>query len=350
MRTLVTINREAVRRNVASVYDRSNKEIFAVVKNNAYNLGMREMVETLMDAGVRHFAVAEMYEAIEIKTNFPDSYCLAMNPVDTFDDARKYGIALGIASSEWVERHADELSGIELHLKVNVGMNRFGISSLEEAEAVLALSVKHDLKLTGLYTHFPLADEPEADHDSQVDAFVTIADALRARHVFDYIHSENSATLVKRDPRLAFCNYVRPGIFLFGYSPIEAMDWLVPSLRMTTEVVMIRDVAPGKHVGYGTSFTTETATRVAMLPVGYGDGVVRARKALPVIINGKTYPIISKLFMSHTFVAVDDDVAVGDEVVLYGDGIEIDDITRTGAANNSEQMCARSWRLAHRYI
>ena len=111
MRTLVTINREAVRRNVASVYDRSNKEIFAVVKNNAYNLGMREMVETLMDAGVRHFAVAEMYEAIEIKTNFPDSYCLAMNPVDTFDDARGRAVDRFGAASEKQPRRAAGAAG-----------------------------------------------------------------------------------------------------------------------------------------------------------------------------------------------------------------------------------------------
>jgi alanine racemase len=349
-RTVVTIDREAVRHNVASVFARSNKQIFAVVKNNAYNLGMIEMVATLMEAGVRHFAVAEVYEAIEIKTNFPDSYVLAMNPASHFKEVRLHGVALGIPSLDWLKRHQAELSGIELHLKINVGMNRFGVSSLEEALAVLETVREQELILTGLYTHFPLADEPGADHDGQVERFLEISGPLRAEHDFTYLHAENSATIVKHDPRLAFCNYVRPGIFLFGYSPIEKMDWLVPSLRMTTEVVEIRQVEAGEHVGYGTSYTAPEAIRVAVLPVGYGDGVVRGRSSLPVIINGKRYPIISKLFMSHTFIAIDSTVQIGDKVVLYGDGIEIDDITRTGTANNSEQMCARSWRLTHRYL
>lgn len=349
-RTLVTIDREAVRQNVASVFARSQKQIFAVVKNNAYNLGMLEMVETLMEAGVRHFAVAEIYEAIEIKTNFPDSYVLAMNPATQFEAARDYDIALGIPSVDWLKRHQANLSNIELHLKVNVGMNRFGVSSLEEALEVLEVVQQQHLRLTGLYTHFPLADEPGADHDGQVERFLAIANVIREQHTFAYIHAENSATIVKHDQRLAFCNYVRPGIFLFGYSPIEKMNWLVPSLRMTTEIVEIREVAAGEHVGYGTSYTTEQPLRIAVLPVGYGDGVVRGRSVLPVLIHGKPYSIISKLFMSHTFVAVDSTVEVGDEVILYGDGIEIDDITRMGTANNSEQMCARSWRLAHRYL
>ena len=349
-RTLVTIDRKAVRQNVASVFARSRKRIFAVVKNNAYNLGMLEMVETLMASDVHHFAVAELYEAIEIKTNFPDSYVLVMNPTEDFETARRFGIALGVSSLEWLALNSKQLQGIELHLKINVGMNRFGVSSLQEAEAVLALAQADSLDLTGLYTHFPLADEPDADHDGQVERFVAIADVLRKRHTFTYMHSENSATIVKHDPRLAFCNYVRPGIFLFGYSPIEKMDWLVPSLRMTTEVVEIREIGPGEHVGYGTNFTSTEPMRIAILPVGYGDGVVRGRAALPVHIKEKPYPVINKLFMSHTFVAVDRTVEVGDEVVLYGDGVEIDDITRTGAANNSEQMCARSWRLTHQYL
>ncbi|HBF59206.1 MAG TPA: alanine racemase, partial [Exiguobacterium sp.] len=115
-------------------------------------------------------------------------------------------------------------------------------------------------------------------------------------------------------------------------------------------VVEIREIGPGEHVGYDTNFTSTEPMRIAILPVGYGDGVVRGRAVLPVHIKGKPYPVINKLFMSHTFVAVDGTVEAGDEVVLYGDGVEIDDITRTGAANNSEQMCARSWRLTHQYL
>jgi alanine racemase len=195
------------------------------------------------------------------------------------------------------------------------------------------------LSLVGLFTHFPLAEEADLSiHRSHVKAFVDIYGELSSASEFRYIHAENTASILLHDKRLDFCNYVRPGIMLYGYSSREPVDWLLPSLYVHTFVIDQRYLRAGDALGYGTDFSAPRDMSIAVLPIGYGDGLLRVRREVPVFINGHSYKIVSKIFMSHTFVEADESVNVGDEVEIYGDHIKIDSLTSMGVAANSEQM------------
>ena len=343
MNNRLEIKYDIVAENAAKIRGYVGKDLLVVVKNNAYNLGLLEIVGCLMRVGIRHFCVASMNEAETIKRNFPEAYVLATNPTNAeeIQSAQKLHIALSLPGKGWLEANRKRLQGVELHLKLNVGMNRFGARGMDEAREILEICSAERLEVTGLSTHFPLAEEADlTEHDRQVDVFAGLYRALSSLVSFRYIHSENSATLVQRDRRLDFCNYVRPGILIYGYSASSPVDWVNPVLFLHSRVIYIQSLDVGDHLGYGTSFTATKKMRVAVLSLGYGDGLVRARKEVPVYINGREYPIISKIFMSHTFIAVDENVRVGDWVEIYGEYIRVDTLSATGHAANSEQLSA----------
>jgi alanine racemase len=319
----------------------SGKKIFAVVKNDAYGLGLSDVVESLLGAGTDHFAVTSMEEALYIKERFSGAYVLQFNPADRDEIAlaREYGVALSVAGERWFYDNADILPGIDLHLKINVGMNRFGISDAGASERIAGECRARGLSLVGLFTHLPLSEEGElSDHDRQVGRFREFYERLSPWCEFQFIHAENSGATLLRDSRLDFCNYVRPGAMLWGYSTREPLDWLLPSVYVMSRVIDLRDLSAGDRLGYGYDFSAGRDMRAAILPIGYGDGLSRSRRLVPVLIGGREYRIAGKIFMSHTFVEVDDLVRIGDEVEIYGDGIKIDALTAMGAATNAEQM------------
>ena len=346
----VTIDLQAIRENKRRI-EALGRPVFAVVKNNAYNLGMEQVVTTLYDEGVRQFMVTTLDEAVEVRAHASDAHVLVMNPVYEWEAVHTHGLDVAIGSYDWLVSAREHLDGVRLHLKLDVGMNRFGAKTFDEALQILAFCQNEGLHLVGLCTHFPLADadNAEIEHSIQVQRFSDWATRLMERHTFEVIHAANSAATLQGDARLAFCTHVRVGIFLYGYSSVEPVEWLVPAFFWETEVVAVHEIEAGAHVGYGTGYTAERNERIAVLPVGYGDGLMRARRQLPAHIEGKAYPFVSNIFMSHSFLRVDASVQIGDRVELYGHLTKIDDITRTGFANNSEQLCARSWRVPHRF-
>lgn len=346
----VTIDLNAIRENKRRI-ETLGRPVFAVVKNNAYNLGMEPVVTTLYEEGVRHFMVTTLEEAREVRTYAPDARVLVMNPVYEWQDVQEQKLDVAIGSYDWLVAQRSQLDGVRLHLKLDVGMNRFGAKTFEEALAIVAFCQDEGLDLVGLCTHFPLADadNAEIEHSIQVERFTDWSTRLIERHAFEVVHAANSAATLQADARLAHCTHVRVGIFLYGYSSVESVEWLIPAFRWETEVIAVHQIEAGAHVGYGTGYTAPAQERIAVLSVGYGDGLMRARRHLPAHINDRAFPFISNIFMSHSFLRVDETVQVGDVVELYGNTTKIDDVTRTGHANNSEQLCARSWRVPHRF-
>ncbi|MDR0649540.1 MAG: alanine racemase [Synergistaceae bacterium] len=350
MKNRIFVDYGAVAENARKIVSRSGKGLFAVVKNNAYNLGLADVTRTLLGCGVSHFAVTLSEDAVFIKERFPEAYVLQLNPArgEEARAAREMGIALSLGSGEWFREYADALGGVDLHMKINTGMNRFGFSDIREASAVVRACSARGLSLTGLYTHFALAEEADlSEHSAHVDLFAACYEALSPLRSFRYVHSENSAAVLLRDRRLSFCNFVRPGILPFGYSSREPVEWLSPSVFVSAEVIDVRPLRRGERLGYGTGFTAGRDMRVAVLPMGYGDGLMRARAVLPVYVNGASCEILGKILMSHTFIEAPDGVSVGDVAEIYGEHVKIDALASRGIANNAEQLAAlHIWRYA----
>lgn len=336
----VIIQTEHIASNLAVLKTRFQKDIFLVVKNNAYNVGLKKTVETAMENGVRHFMVTDLKSAQTIRLYTKNAYILVMRKLqgDEIEILRELDCATIIPSVEWYETYQENLQGIDLHLKINVGMNRFGIETEDECEKALMIAQANQHQLVGLCTHFPLADEDDLrEHDNQVDLFCEIYQyTKRRKHVFSYVHAENSATLMKQDKRLAFCNFSRVGILAYGYSPTIHQPWLKPSVYCEATVIQIKTLKKGQHLGYGTGYVASEDQLIATLDIGYGDGLIRKRVELPAYIQERSYPFAGRISMSHAYLVVDSHVCEGDYVEIFGDYIRVDDMMRnvSGVANS----------------
>lgn len=329
----ITINLSNFSHNLQQIQLKSNKPLFLVVKNNAYNFGLKQIVENAITDNVTHFCVTALDEAIAIRRISKDAYILLMRPLTESEIriAKENKIAVMISNFSWFHQYKDMLEGVDLHLKVNVGMNRFGLFEIAEIEHVIIEGNKLNLNITGLMTHFSQADEEDlTEHIEQTRVFADIFKSLQSlgQH-FKYIHAENSATLLQQKNLLSFCNYSRVGILAFGYSPKEAIKYLKPVLRVTATVLQIHQLERGEHLGYGTKYTAPKDELIAVLDIGYGDGLIRKRNCLPVYINNRPYDVSGNISMSHMYVAVDNKVAIGDTVEIFGENIPVDALMRT---------------------
>lgn len=336
----IVIRTEHVAANLRAIKERFCKDIFFVVKNNAYNIGLKEAVKAALESGVTHFMITDFASARQIRAYTTDAYILMMRKIAQTEIKylQELRCAVIIPSVEWYETCQADLFGIDLHLKVNVGMNRFGIATRAECEKVLTIACTNQHQLVGLCTHFPLADEVDlAEHDQQVEMFCDIYRyTTQKNHLFSYIHAENSVTLMQKDPRLLFCNFSRVGILAYGYSPTIKQEWLKPSLYCFATVMQIKTLLKDQRLSYGTQYVTPDVQTIATLDIGYGDGLIRQRVDLPAYIDGRAYPFAGRISMSHAYLIVDSNVQEGARVEIFGEEIRIDDMMRsvTGVANS----------------
>jgi alanine racemase len=211
-----------------------------------------------------------------------------------------------------------------VHIKIDTGMTRFGLLPDEAPEMVARLARLPGLELEGLCTHFAMADEPDNPYTlRQLERFLTTERTLARRGLhFRLRHAANSAAIL--DFPEAHFDAVRAGIALYGIQPGPAnrrLDGLRPALTLKAEVARVRQVPPGTAVSYGCTYRTSRTQRLALLPVGYGDGLSRALSNRgAALLHGRRAPIVGRVCMDMCIVDATGlpDVHVGDEAVLIG--------------------------------
>jgi alanine racemase len=250
-----------------------------------------------------------------------------------------------------------------IHVKLDTGMGRLGTRDPAQATAVAEAAAAQG-RLAGLMTHFATADD-EADGGffaEQLARFAAWAPPLRDRLGHDagarvgagtrvLVHAANSAATL-RDPASHF-DMVRPGIALYGLDPANrdaAARGLRPALRLTSYVAAVKACAPGESAGYGRRFVATTPTRIATVPIGYGDGWRRAlTNNADVVIGGRRFPLVGTVSMDNITVDLGPDgggVRPGDEVVLIGDGITAEEVAARLSTLNYEVACGLTARVA----
>ncbi|WP_423364709.1 alanine racemase [Mycoplasma sp. P36-A1] len=327
---IIFVNYNNIVNNLNYLTNKYNKKLFFVVKNNGYNTDLKQLVVHTTNAGFTHFAVTTVKEAIIIKKCCPNAYVLAMNPTNEAEIilAKDYEIALSITSYEWYLKYKDVIKDLKLHLKVNFGMNRFGINDINQINEL----IESNSNIEGLFTHFPLADMADLTlHYQQVEVFTNIFKKIISKKQLKYIHSENSAALMLKDDSLKICNFARVGIIVYGYSPTTFDQNLKPSIYLFAKVISLKSVKANEYVGYGLDNKLTKDCIIAIIDIGYGDGLSKLRSLLPVTINNTKYKILT-ISMSHTILLVDKKVNIEDSVEIYGDNHRIDhllDVTET---------------------
>ena len=303
-------------------------EIIAVVKANAYGHGLAPIATALSSAGASRFAVARLSEAIRLRTLLPNADILILGSTEAryaplLARHRLIQSVHGVAYAAALSEVATE--PIRAHLKLDCGMGRFGISlnkcgAMQEALATLSMP---RLQFEAVFSHLPSADLPSApETEAQRRAFRRFVEQLRsAGHPLPK-HLSASAGILRFGADGD--DLVRPGLALYGYPPSESIsaEGFSPVLRLYAPVVAIRELAKGERLGYGGAFTAPASMRVALLGIGYGDGIPRSLSGATVFIGGRPCPIVGRICMDLTFAQLPPDVSVrvGELALLFGDG------------------------------
>lgn len=326
----------------------------AVVKNNAYNYGLTFSVKSFLKAGITSFSTTSMAEAIKIREISNDARIFLMNPTIKFNEVRDYDLDITLPSVEYYKKYYPFLSNINVHLEYAGMFNRSGFNGSGEIFEVLnhqnRLSRDEQFHLTGLWTHFGYADEFDGIYEKERDGWLSLVREFKENNIeIPIIHAQNTASFI-RDGLLKDHTHLRLGVGLYGGPPFEnAAGSYIQSSALFAPVIQIRHLKKDMPCGYGASFVAKEDTLVAVVDIGYGDGILRSRAAFECEINGKLYPIRA-LMMSHMLVEVDHSVSTDDVVYIYNKTLRIDDFRNRGAGAISEQLGALNFQTLEKEI
>ncbi|MCE9520616.1 MAG: alanine racemase [Verrucomicrobia bacterium] len=330
-RCWIEVDPDALRDNAKTLRARGGMDLLAVVKANAYGHGAAAVVRALQGSAAL-FGVANLHEAEEVETTNTTTPIILLGTClpEEREAALLDGLHVCISSlkeaAEWDGLAAKLDMTLHGHIAIDTGMGRMGFPEemWNETTARDLLKFPH-IHWEGLASHLPSADEDVAFTTAQIDRFrkvVAIAHAAELRP--HWIHLDNSAGMLGYPQIAEFCNLARPGLALYGVSPLpEHANLLKPALTWKTRVLLVRDLPAGHGVSYGRADKLKRNSRVATLACGYADGYPRqvSGKGATVLIHGQHCPLLGRVTMDMIMVDVTDvapSVAVGDEAVLLG--------------------------------
>jgi len=318
-RTWAEIDLGAIRHNVRALKHRAPEaRLMAVVKADAYGHGAVPVSRATLEAGADSLAVVTVEEGAELRRAGIRAPILVFT--DLLPDRLVFAEELRLivtAHSLTSARRVAARPSLEVHLKVNTGMNRWGVEPHEVGEARKILGSQ----LSGVYTHLASADCDEEATRRQISTF----DAVLAASPFGgaLVHAANSAATLWHPGSYYDC--VRPGVAVYGLHPSgdrgDAGDeGLRPAMVLKSYVADVRRLRPGDGVSYGLTFRAGSATFAATVPVGYAEGYRRALSGrAEVLIRGERRPLLGRVTMDACVFGADASVEVGDEVVLLGE-------------------------------
>ncbi len=338
LRCWAEIDAEALRHNagVCRAALPAGGGIMAIVKADAYGHGLTETARALTEH-VENFGVANLAEARELAEALGDPAAaservLILSPLLPAEraDAVAEGYAVSVSDEAEVAAFAEAAAAAgkvaRLHAVVDTGMGRIG-APIDEFSALID-AIRTDsgpVKLEGVASHFPSADEDAAFTHGQIARFRELIAGLALGGEVR-VHLANSAGLLGFGAELGFTTEARPGLALYGISPLPdstASSQLRPAMTWKTRVTLVREVAPGDSISYGRDCVAERAMRTATLSVGYGDGYPRSLsgRSAAVLIGGKRCALLGRVTMDQVVVDVStlpESPAPGDEAVLMG--------------------------------
>ncbi|WP_043537004.1 alanine racemase [Saccharomonospora cyanea] len=329
-RAEVVVDLTAVRHNVRLLSARaaaSGAETMAVVKADAYGHGAVQVARAALDAGATWLGVAALDEALALRqAGFATRMLSWLDTPDVdYAPAVRHDIDVSVSSAGELTRVADAAARVgrraRVHLKIDTGLSRNGCTAELWPALVKAAAAEENVEVVGMWSHLACADEP--DHpsiDAQAERFATAYDVARDAGLSPLRHLANSAATLTR-PDLHF-DLVRPGIAIYGLNPVPQQEDLRPAMTFRSSVVLTKRISAGESVSYGQTWTASRDTTLALVPVGYADGVPRTLSGrMSVWLDGTRRPVAGRVCMDQLVVDCgDDEPELGTEVVLFGTG------------------------------
>ncbi|MBQ9318774.1 MAG: alanine racemase [Bacilli bacterium] len=355
----VEVNTKIIKKNIKNIikYNEQYKYYIGVVKGNAYGHGLK-VSKYMIESGVNYLATATLDEALEIRSNVDKNIpVLILQPVniENIDICIKNNITITISNYDYYqELNKLDVKKLKVHLKIDSGMNRLGLNNKDNINDIYH---NHHFILEGIYTHLATIGISDNRFDKQINKFKELTSNIDLKKI-EMVHLYSSNAFIIH-PKLDFASGVRLGIVMFGVSPrnlnnkgfknylrkikrdltrrklkISAIndDFTIdvePALQLCSEVSEIKEIEKDEYVGYGNRYKTDSKCKIAIVQVGYMDGLSLNNSGRNVLINGKNYPIVGVVNMGMITIKVDDTVKVHDKVIIIKNIREISSYTHT---------------------
>lgn len=368
-RVVANVDLDAICNNIINTRNLvgNTTKIMAIIKANGYGHGAKPIAKALDKMGVDSFGIAIIEEGIELRNAGIEKPLLILGytPKEQYKELIQYNITQAIfqlSSAEDLSREALRQNKIvNIHIKLDTGMSRIGFSDTEESiNEIKKIALLNGIYIEGIFTHFACADEvnKSSAHD-QLNRFLEFVKRLELEGISIPIkHISNSAGII--DLPEANLDMIRSGISTYGLYPSDEVKkenlLLKPSLEIKTHVSYVKEVNKGVGISYGSTYITNRVTRIATIPVGYGDGYPRQLSSVGrVLIRGKSAPILGRVCMDQFMVDVTEinNVKQGDAVTLVGkDGdeyISVEELASMANSFNYEFICNIGKRIPRIY-
>ncbi len=333
-KTHIEIDLNAIRQNLIAIKEKvgNDKAVILAVKADGYGHGavkVSRMAEENRLCDI--FGVSSPQEGIELRDAGIKLPVLILGLVlpqrDVVDTVIDYDLTQTVADFYLAEEISNAARNkkktAKLHLKIDTGMGRIGCTPDNALEIGKKISALENIKLEGIFTHFPVSDEARSEFTGkQIKAFQSIIEQFEKADIkIKYKHSANSGGILNY--KESVFNTVRPGIIAYGYRPSKNCDnsiMLTPSMTFKSYIIFIKRVKKGTRLSYGLTFKTKSDSNIATVPVGYGDGYSRFLSSKgKVIINGKIYPVAGRVCMDQILIDLgNDEYRLGEDVILFG--------------------------------
>jgi alanine racemase len=336
-RAEIVVDLDAIRANVATLRSVvAPAALMVVVKADGYGHGMLEVARTARRAGAEWLGVAVLEEALALRATGDTGriLCWLTVPGEDYRPAVEADVdvtAYTVAEIDEVSTAAAEIGRTaRLQLKIDTGLGRGGATEGDWPAVVRAAAEAEQaghVRVTGVWSHFACSDEPEHPaNDQQEAAFARAVKVAESAGLDPEVrHLANSAAALTR-PSARF-DLVRCGLATYGLSPVPQLQssaelGLMPAMTARAQVAVAKRVAVGSGVSYGHTYVTDRETTLAVVPVGYGEGILRsASSRAPVLVAGQVHSVAGRVCMDQLVVDVGDDpVTAGDPAVLFGTG------------------------------
>jgi alanine racemase len=343
--------------------------VVPVIKADAYGHGMIQVAECLSTNGSKYWGVSNVSEGVTLRAaGFRQKILLFESTLGAdAKDIVEYKLTPTVCVLEMAQAldQCAQEAGVQIpiHIKIDTGMGRLGVNEDQALVFVAALKEKcPNLILEGIYTHFPLADTDREFTLSQMRRFRDIVYALENQFItFPLVHAGNSMGL--GDYKSDLFNLARPGIMLYGIYPLEDLKTrihLKPVMSVKARIIFVQTIAKGRGISYGHTFKAKEDTTVAILPIGYSNGYLRAlsNKAF-VLVAGVRCPVVGRVTMDQIIVDITavtlsgHTPKIGDEAVIMGaqkgSTISVDEIAHWADTISYEILCSLGNRLPRTY-
>ena len=356
-------------RNIVAKYP-EYKTFIGIVKGDAYGHGYG-IVNALYENGIRYFAVSSMEEAAALRQENTEAPLLCLEPValDRLNEAEELRLTLAIPDMDYLNALLESGSPcpFNLHIQIDSGFNRLGFKDKNEVKEAADKIAKSHLNLEGVYQHYATAGIFDPYYDAQQEQFRELTSLLDLSQI-PLVHlGSGIALMAHKKPDIATAT--RMGLMMYGYnispdsygsSPKDRLRAardkyyqmkyhlsetirdvelkLTPAMTMKCRILQLKDVKKGEHIGYGAAYTAEEDIRIAVLPVGYNNGIGHQNNGRVVEISGKLCPVVGEIGMNMLCVKVDKETKLSDEVTLLGGKITLGMFSRFSGMGLAEIM------------